>query len=149
MQDCSILDFQGIETATSWVRNRHKNDILTCWTLNDCHYFLLLSPTTQKKLGGCDTSISDTEGSLRLMTIQRTTMLLALRGIDIGPMPYQTPRGLGQIYGSYETIRRVLLADFCNRVTTNSGSNNSDRVVDTSAAAINHAVQEAMYHLHD
>jgi hypothetical protein len=144
MQDCSILDEQGTEKSTAWVRNLQKCNILTQWTLNECLYFLLLSPTTQKELGGCGNT---TDGALRLMTVQRITMLLVTVNIDAGTMPYRTPRGLGQVYGKYETIRRILLADFCAKVNTNS-NDNSHRRTDTSAAAINNSVQEAMYHLH-
>ena len=148
MQHCSILDTQENESSTEWVRNLHKNDILTSWTLNECIYFLLLSPTTQKKLNGLG---METDGALRLMAVQRITILLSLSGTDIGTMPYRTPRGLGQVYGQYETIRRVLLADFCTQITTYSNDNNSDRNgrrVDTSAGAINNVVQQAMNHLH-
>ena len=148
MQDCSILDTQADESSTEWVQRLHKRDILTTWTMHECVYFLLLSPTTQKKLSGL--GIGDTDGKLRLMVVQRITILSSLSGNDyVGTMPYRTPRGLGQAYGQYETIRRVLLADFCTRINHNYNSppRRGRSRVDTSAGAINNAVQQAMFHL--
>ena len=152
MQDCSILDTQADESSTEWVQRLHKKDILTTWSMNECIYFLLLSPTTQKKVGGF--GMGNTDGELRLMVVQRITILSSLSGNDyVGTMPYRTPRGLGQVYGEYETVRRVLLADFCTRINHTYSNDNSPpprrgrRRVDTSAEAINNAVQQAMFHL--
>ena len=145
MQDCSsILDTQQVEqNCTEWVQSLHKKDILTTWTLNECLYFLLLSPTTQKKVGGL--GAGETDGTMRLMVIQRITILLSLIGIDAGPMPYRTPRGLGQVYGSYETVQRILLADFLNRINSPNSGSGSGQHIDTSAGFINDAVEKAQY----
>ena len=138
------------EKATDWVQERNKGDILNRWTWNECLYFLLLSPTTQKKLGGL--GLGDTEGALRLLVIQRLSILLVSHGINPGTMPYCAPRKLGKVYGQYETINRIQLAHFCtlldsqysevSQQTTNTMTTRSRTT--TAADSINNAVERNM-----
>ena len=138
------------EKATDWVQERNKGDILNRWTWNECLYFLLLSPTTQKKLGGL--GLGDTEGALRLLVIERLSILLVSHGINPGTMPYRVPRRLGQVYGEYETINRIQLAQFCTLLdsqhseTSQQTSNTSSttRTTTTAADSINRAVERNM-----
>ena len=139
------------ESATEWVQARKKGDILNMWTWNECIYFLLLSPTTQKKLGGL--GLGDTDGALRLLVVERLSILFVSHGIDPGTMPYRAPRKLGQVYGQYETINRIQLAHFCTLLdsqnfgsiqptTTNTMTTRSRTT--TAADSINNAVERNM-----
>ena len=137
------------ESATEWVQARNKHDILNMWTWNECIYFLLLSPTTQKKLGG---SGRDTDGALRLLVVERLSILFVSHGINPGTMPYCAPRKLGKVYGQYETINRIQLAHFCtlldsqysevSQQTTNTMTTRSRTT--TAADSINNAVERNM-----
>ena len=137
------------ESATDWVQARNKSDILNKWTWNECIYFLLLSPTTQKKLGGCGL---DTEGALRLLVVERLSILFVSHGINPGTMPYCAPRKLGKVYGQYETINRIQLAHFCTLLDSqNFGSiqptttnTMATRTTTTAADSINCAVERNM-----
>ena len=138
------------ESATEWVQARNKHDILNMWTWNECIYFLLLSPTTQKKLGGL--GLGDTDGALRLLVVERLSILFVSHGINPGTMPYCAPRKLGKVYGQYETINRIQLAHFCtlldsqysevSQQTTNTMTTRSRTT--TAADSINNAVERNM-----
>lgn len=142
---------QGTQKSTTWVRSLDKSDIMIQWTLNECLYFLLLSPTTQKEVGGF--ARGDTEGSLRLLVIARITLLLLAnqqKNLDVGSMPYRLPRKLGQVYGQYETIQRASLAHLFNLMTDTTSKyiqrdetqNRHPISITTETSSINNAIDK-------
>ena len=142
---------QDKEGASKWVRSLSVHEISSSWTLSDCLFFLMLSPTTQKELGAFEPAYVTngmTEGLFRFLAVQRiiaivypATATTPMQNIH-HLMPYRLPKGLGNAHGSYQVIQRQRLGQYFQQVSGHSddehaSSNNTNHLDKRSASFIN------------
>jgi hypothetical protein len=114
---------------SKWVHFLNIHQISSSWTLNECLFFLMLSPTTQKKLGAFEDETvtkGTTEGLFRFLAVQRIIAILypntaAAPNAIYNLMPYSMPKKLGNAYGHYQVIQRHRLGQYCQHINSHLG----------------------------